>query len=74
MEEWQPIKTAPKDGTEIEVLFEGGEMSTAFWSDKPICMLGPRNGTFPSGWATGHESGTDYNLPLDDFTHWKELN
>lgn len=28
--DWQPIKTAPKDGTEI-LLFEKGEIVQAFW-------------------------------------------
>lgn len=69
MEEWQLMETAPRDGTEIEVI-EGG---TVFWSERPVCMLGSRNGGFPPGWATGHNSGTDYNLPVDPPTHWRPL-
>ena len=69
----QPMATAPKDGTEIIIYYENGDTTTAFWSEKPICMLGPRNGTFPEGWATGYESETDYNLPLDPPDYWSPL-
>ena len=70
--EWQPIETAPKDGTEILISNNGEDISEAFWSDRPVCMLGPRNGGFPPGWATTRGGGTDYNLPLDEPTHWRE--
>lgn len=73
-QEWQPIKTAPKDGTEIEVKGEwGDDLTTVFWSDRPVCMLGPINGGFPPGWATGSESGTDYNLPMSGVEFWREI-
>ena len=29
---WQPIETAPKDGTEILVVEPDGEMYVAFWN------------------------------------------
>lgn len=75
-EDWLPIETAPKDGTVIEVNYGTAdnpqEVCTAFWSDKPICMLGPRNGTFPPGWATsGYEC--DKNLPLDPPNFWRPI-
>ncbi len=68
------INTAPRDGTNIIVVHSDGETSEAFWSDRPVCMLGSRCGGFPPGWATsGNE--TDYNLPIrDDVIGWiKEL-
>lgn len=72
-DKWQTIETAPYDGTEIEVSYNGEDITTAFWSDRPICMLGSRNGGHEPGWATGYNSGTDYNLPLDEPTHWRLL-
>ena len=69
----QPIETAPRDGTEIEVL-DNEEWQPVVWSERPVCMLGTRCGGFPPGWATGPESGTDRNLPLDiNPTHWRPL-
>jgi hypothetical protein len=31
MSEWQPIETAPKDGTSILVIYEGGQMIVSYW-------------------------------------------
>jgi hypothetical protein len=33
MTAWQPIETAPKDGTTILVFFDGGDMVLACWSE-----------------------------------------
>lgn len=72
--EWQPIETAPKDGRTIEVAHdeEGKETSFAFWSQRPVCMLGDRNGGFPPGWATAPEQNTDVNLPLSEVVMWRD--
>ena len=71
---WKPIATAPKTGIEIEVSYGDGsdpkEITWAFWSDRPVCMGGPTVYIKP-GWATGHNSGTDYNLPLDEPKMWR---
>lgn len=73
--EWQHIDTAPKDGTTIEVAHdnEGEETSFAFWSDRPVCMLGERCGGFPPGWATAPEQNTDNNLPLSEVIMWRPI-
>lgn len=71
---WQPISTAPKDGSTIEVSFdeEGKETCLARWSEMPVCMIGLPNGTFPPGWATPPEAECDTNLPLDPPLMWRE--
>lgn len=72
---WQPIATAPRDGSTIEVSYdkEGKETCLAMWSENPICMLGSRTGSFPPGWATPPEADCDTNLPLDPPLMWREL-
>lgn len=74
IKQWQPIETAPKDGTTIEITYdrEGTQTCLARWSDNPICMLGSRCGSFPPGWATPSEGDTDNNLPLDPPLMWRE--
>ena len=68
----QPMNTAPKDGTTILGLTQDGVLTDIFWSERPVCMLGTRNGGFPEGWATGGID-TDYNLPIDTPMMWKDL-
>lgn len=73
---WKPISTAPHDGTEIYIKDFGqtdDQAGTAVWSQRPVCMLGPVNGGYPPGWATGPNSGTDNNLPLDTPDLWREM-
>lgn len=65
------IEFAPKDGSTIIGIYDEGEF-LIFWSDRPVCMLGPINGGFPAGWATAHESDTDSNLPMDEPDQWRE--
>lgn len=70
---WQPIATAPKDGTTIEGSYDREHTDTclAMWSKRPVCMLGNRNGGYPPGWATAPESDCDTNLPLDPPLYWR---
>lgn len=71
-EGWSDLDSAPRDRSEIELLHEGGEISSAVWSQRPVCMLGPVNGGFPPGWATSGADDCDSNLPLREVTHWRE--
>ena len=65
------IETAPRNGEEIVGIYEDNTEVIMFWSERPVCMLGSRNGGFPERWATCGED-TDYNLPLDEPKYWKE--
>lgn len=71
MSEWNyEISDAPMDEEFIGLY--GGHECVIAWSDNPVCMLGPRNGSFPAGWATAG-GDTDNNLPMDEPEAWKLL-
>lgn len=68
---WKSMDSAPKDGTTIEGLYPDDGTALIRWSNRPVCMLGSRNGGHPPGWATtGGE--TDENLPMDPPIAWRE--
>lgn len=75
MNDWKPIYSAPKTGITIEISYTDGsdesENCLAFWSDRPVCMLGNRNGGHKSGWATAGPN-VDKNLPLDEPKLWRD--
>lgn len=68
-ETWEHVDTAPTDGSTIIGLYPDGECEI-FWSDGPVCILGPRCGSFPEGWATCG-GDTDHNLPVDPPIKWR---
>jgi hypothetical protein len=72
---WQIMETAPKDGSEIEINYgteDEPDVCFAFWSERPVCMLGNINGGHKPGWATcGQE--IDRNLPLDEPNFWRPI-
>lgn len=58
---WQPIETAPRDGTSIlacDVLM-GDSCAVVFWFD---------DDKWPTGWQWATADGTGYHV--DKFTHW----
>lgn len=67
---WQPIETAPKDGTTVVVYFKGlGPMTVAWedpWGDGPEaatwCVTDHKHGPYP---VRGYRTGDD--------THWRPL-
>lgn len=76
MGDWQPISTAPKDGTLIEI--------TALEDDGTVFEIWPmqwmaiqRNGLFPGavGMWTTPDGGITWNGAPDDCgpTHWRPL-
>ena len=75
--EWRADFTdAPQDGTEIEIGYQlmSGKIAPCFavWSERPVCMLGPRS-AYPPGWATGPSSRAESNLPLDPPRYWRTV-
>lgn len=63
-EEWQPIETAPKDGTWILVWGEDFDCPmSAQWS---LLDINPNSTTFENGWV-------GYGYIFHDLTHWMPL-
>jgi len=69
-EGWQPIETAPKDGTVVLLLSPEGE-DEGHWEEVRYCVLGSPQGAFGAGWVDSTN-----NLPIyAEFepTHWMPL-
>jgi hypothetical protein len=66
---WQPIETAPKDGTPVLVARVGGN-----WSDEwPEIASWMKDGYGPGYWTNGaHDGYGDAEPPLEP-THWMPL-
>jgi hypothetical protein len=63
---WQPIETAPKDGTEVLIFEKGHEFGYDYAIGK---FVKPRwAGDEVGGWSN-RNSTTEYNHP----THWQHL-
>lgn len=67
MSDWQPIDTAPRDGTEI-LLWDGYKLCVASWAFGSLFRIEPKE------WITGECRG-DYNSydTVDEPTHWLPL-
>jgi hypothetical protein len=59
---WQPIETAPKDGTKF-LGYRRGEVATSFYVPRDDCEM----------WSFGNESGAFEHWPRVRPTHWKPL-
>lgn len=72
---WRPIETAPKDGSDIELLLQNGEQFKVRWNTERYCVLGPRAGSYPPGWSAASTEDVDANLPIsfagNEPTHWR---
>jgi hypothetical protein len=59
--DWQPISSAPRDGTRVALLTESGEIDAGFYDD----YRGRSGYTLPGEWSTDQGHGEP--------THWREL-
>lgn len=78
MSVWQPIESAPKDGTRILVLWPGNYVGIAWWKTNPRLIREPhavvRNGWQASYFACSEELD-DYEISMSENqpTHWMPL-
>lgn len=71
---WQPISTAPKDGTKI-LISEGGELYAAWWDDKFNTTVFKNGGIKHRGaWTDGAVLSFGYEETKSyKPTHWTPL-
>lgn len=70
--EWQPIATAPKDGTVFEAIYQDGTTDEICWALERVHPGGSsREAACGEGWATMNE-GCRY-APVDEPTYWRPL-
>lgn len=69
--EWQPIETAPKDGTEI-LIFTTRGIAHVGWSK--YCGAYLESGESSGGWDVCWNNSDGWNDPeFPDATHWMPL-
>lgn len=62
MSEWRPLKSAPRDGSRIDVWTENGvRYIDVFWHQDP---------GFPQGAFVFYDSHMRDYIDVDDATHW----
>lgn len=75
MNEWQPIETAPKDGT-IVLLWSrsSDEWATGLWQDVGLPQFfTPVAGMWVRNLYVAHDPTSNPYLPINDPTHWMPL-
>lgn len=65
---WQPINTAPKDGTRI-LVYNGDGMHVAAWEESTMTLKEKKNWVYAS-YSLG---GWNYYEVVDGVTHWMSL-
>lgn len=65
MSEWQPIETAPKDGTAILVWFEPEVWDVVFWSSQRQQWCQGTGGWGSDRWSDADAEGAHW-MPLPD--------
>lgn len=68
MSEWQPIETAPKDGTRI-LIFDNGCISIANWHEQ----IDNYNHAPFDGWLIFYPDDAFYTQVSENPTHWMPL-
>lgn len=62
MSAWQPIESAPKDGTRV-LIYQGGHVYIAWWDEKDWTGV----------WVIFDCDDSFYSLTADHPTHWLPL-
>lgn len=69
---WQPIETAPKDGTKVLLADKNGYISTARWTEE--CERGGVDSSRDPGWkAYAIDDDSFYSCEYINPTHWMPL-
>lgn len=66
MSEWQPIATAPKDGSSFLAYQPKNDL---YPEAMAVCSYSPRYGSLNIDWVYGH----DVEYEVDSPTHWRPL-
>jgi len=73
---WQPIETAPKDGSIIDLFADGQRWSDCYWG-KPLHFCGEAGQYCDSDWHSEPDgwtwSAVNEPFPFDEPTHWMPL-
>lgn len=66
-EKWQPIETAPKNGTKVDLWYPGiiGRVADSFWAEDGVWS--------PGYWITRDSEGDTHLYPNSAPTHWMPL-